>query len=65
MKEPIIVLTFRGKGKGTRPDYVMPKLFKDVESANEYISIVTNLDDKYWTYAEIVKNGEEIEPFNE
>lgn len=58
----IIVIVARGKGR-ENADWIKPKLFDTREDAEKYIESVNDLDSKYWTYAEIVKDGEEIEPW--
>lgn len=58
----IIVLVARGKGRGSSADFVRVKLFNSVEEANTYIKSVNDLESKYWTYAEIVSEGVDVEP---
>lgn len=58
----VIVLVARGKGRGTA-DSVKVLLFDSKEEANIYIETINDLESKYWTYAEIVENGREVEPF--
>jgi len=60
--EKIIVIIARGKGR-EGADWITPKLFDDIKEAEAFIKEVTDLDSKYWTYAEIVRDGQEIEPF--
>ena len=60
--EKIIVIVAKGKGRGGAI-WITPKLFDTREDAESYIESVNDLDSKYWTYAEIVGDGEEIEPF--
>jgi hypothetical protein len=59
--EKVIVIVARGKGNDGI-DYIKPLLFDTTEEAEEYIEGVNDVDSKYWTYAEIVPNGVEIEP---
>ena len=58
----IIVIVARGKGR-EGADWIKPVLFNTKEEAQKYIESVNDLESKYWTYAEIVDNGEEIEPW--
>jgi hypothetical protein len=58
----IIVIVARGKGR-EGADWIKPVLFDTKEEAQKYIESVNDLESKYWTYAEIVDNGEEIEPW--
>jgi len=60
--EKIIVIVARGKGRESA-DWIKPVLFNTKEKAQKYIESVSDLESKYWTYAEIVDNGEEIEPW--
>jgi hypothetical protein len=60
--KPIIVIVARGKGR-EGADWIKPKLFNTKEEAEKFIESVNDLDSKYWTYAEIVDDGEEIEPW--
>lgn len=60
--EKIIVIVARGKGR-EGADSITPKLFDTKEEAEKYIKSVNDLESKYWTYAEIVNDGEEIEPW--
>lgn len=60
--EKIIVIVARGKGREDA-DWIKPVLFDTKEEAQKYIESVNDLESKYWTYAEIVGNGEEIEPW--
>ena len=60
--KPIIVIVARGKGR-EGADWIKPKLFDIKEEAKKFIESVNDLESKYWTYAEIVEDGEEIEPF--
>ena len=59
--KPIIVIVAGGKGR-EGADWIKPKLFDTKEEAERFIESVNDLDSKYWTYAEIVKDSEEIEP---
>lgn len=60
--ETIIVIVARGKGR-EGADYIKPVLFDNKYDAEKYIESVNDLESKYWTYAEIVDNKEEIEPW--
>ena len=60
--ETIIVIVAKGKGR-EGADYIKPVLFDNKPDAEKYIESVNDLDGKYWTYAEIVGNKEEIEPW--
>ena len=60
--EPIIVIVAKGKGR-EGADWIIPKLFYTKEEAEKFIESVNDLDSKYWTYAEIVNDGEKIEPW--
>jgi len=60
--DKIIVVKARGKGR-ENADWITVKLFDTVKEANKYIEENNDLESKYWTYCEIVKEGEEIEPF--
>ena len=60
--KPIIVIVARGKGR-EGADWIAPKLFDTKEEAEKFIESVNDLESKYWTYAEIVEDGEEIEPW--
>lgn len=62
IKKPIIVIVAKGKGR-EGADWITPKLFDTPEDAEKYIESVNDLESKYWTYAEIVEDGEEIEPW--
>ncbi|MAX51520.1 MAG: hypothetical protein CMH22_06030 [Methylophaga sp.] len=57
-----IVIVARGKGR-EGADWIKPKLFDTREEAEKFIESVNDLESKYWTYAEIVADGEEIEPW--
>lgn len=58
----IIVIVARGKGR-EGADWIKPKLFDTKEEAEKFIESINDLESKYWTYAEIVDDGEEIEPW--
>ena len=58
----VIVIVANGKGR-EGADWITPKLFDTREDAEKYIESVNDLDSKYWTYAEIVEDGVEIEPW--
>ena len=60
--EKIIVIVARGKGR-EGADWIKPVLFDTKEEAQKYIESVNDLESKYWTYAEIVDNDKEIEPW--
>ena len=60
--KPIIVLVAKGKGR-EGADWITPKLFNTKEEAEKFIESVNDLDSKYWTYAEIIGDGEEVEPW--
>lgn len=62
MMDKVIVIVAKGKGR-ERPDFITPKLFDDIDKANKFIEDVNDLDGKYWTYAEVVDEGEELEPW--
>ena len=63
IKKPIIVIVAKGKGREEGANWITPKLFDTPEDAEKYIESVNDLESKYWTYAEIVEDGEEIEPW--
>ena len=58
----IIVIVAKGKGR-EGADWITPKLFNTKEEAEKFIESVNDLDSKYWTYAEIIGDGEEVEPW--
>jgi hypothetical protein len=58
--KPTIVLILKGKGNSDA-DTVSTRIFNNRIEAENFVSITTDLDKKYWTYAEIVSDGEEIE----
>ena len=60
--EQIIVLLQKGKGYDS-VDKVSVKLFTNKKDAEDFIEKNTDLVSKYWTYAEIIKEGEIIELF--
>lgn len=60
--EKIIVIVAEGKGRGS-VDWITPKLFDTLKEAEEFIKEVNDLDSKYWTYAEVVEDGERVEPY--
>jgi hypothetical protein len=60
--EKVIVIVAKGKGRESA-DFIKPILFDTRDEALAYINSVNDLDSKYWTYAEIVDNGQEIEPW--
>ena len=59
-KEKIIVLIVEGKGKGI--DFFTVKLFDTKDEAEKFINVINDLEHKYWTYAEIVGDGVQVEP---
>ena len=61
-RKDIIVIIAKGKGH-EHATYITPKLFETTEEAETYIKEVNDLESKHWTYAEIVKDGSEIEPY--
>jgi hypothetical protein len=63
MGEVIIVIVAQGKGQ-EGADYITPKLFSTEAEAKAFIAEVNDLESKYWTYAEIVKDGQKIEPWH-
>ena len=62
MNNPVIVIVAQGKGR-EGADHITPKLFNTEAEAKAFIADVNDLDSKYWTYAEIVKEGQKIEPW--
>lgn len=60
--EKIIVIVAEGKGR-EGADFITPKLFNTKEEAERYIESVNDSESKYWTRAEIVDNGERVEPW--
>lgn len=58
--EKIIVIVAEGKGR-VHADWITLKLFDTLEEANNFIKKVNDLESKYWTYAEVVDNGERLE----
>ena len=61
-KEKIIVLITEGKGRGSNADFITVKLFDTKDEAEKFISVINDLEHKYWTYAEIVGDGVQVEP---
>jgi len=57
-----IVIVAEGKGR-ERADSITPKIFNTVEEAEKYIESVNDSESKYWTRAEIVDDGERVEPW--
>jgi hypothetical protein len=60
--KPIIVIVAEGKGR-ENADFITVKLFKTKEEADVYIKKINDLESKYWTYAEIITDGEKTEPW--
>jgi len=58
----IIVAVFQGKGRG-HADSISIMLFDSEENANQFITEAKNLESKYWTFAEIVKEGETFDTY--
>lgn len=54
-----IVLKTEGKGKDY-VDFVTVKLFDKKEDADDYCKVHTS-DGKYWSFAEIISEGERLE----
>jgi hypothetical protein len=63
--QPASVLVLVAQGKGESTDFITPKMFHTVEEANAFINKVTSIDRKYWTRAEIVEMGCQVEPARE
>ena len=59
-----IVLVSHGKGND-RPDSFSVRLFAEKNAALDYIERVSHPEEKYWTVAEIVEDGEGVEPLRE
>ena len=59
-KEKIIVLIV--EGKRYRVDFFTVKLFDTKDEAEKFINVINDLEHKYWTYAEIVGDGVQVEP---
>lgn len=60
----VIVLVAEGMSTD-RPHRFTVKLFDNYTDAESFIEKVNNPTDKYWTVAEIVENGEAVEPSRE
>lgn len=59
--KPVIVIVASGVNDCT--EWITPKLFKTETEAKKFITSVNDVaSGKYWTYAEIVKDGQQIEP---
>lgn len=58
----IIVIVAEGKGR-EGADWITPRLLDTKDEAEKFINSVIDLESKYWTYAEIVEDGERTEPF--
>ena len=56
----ITVLILRGKGD-SYADFVEIRHCKSLVEANLLVEELTNIDSKYWTAAQIIEDGEEIE----
>jgi len=54
--ENITVLIF--EGKNTSAEKVSFKLFNSIGDASDFIEKVNSLDGKYWTFAQMVQEGE-------
>ena len=61
-KEKVIVLIAEGKGIGSSADFITVKLFDTKDEAEKFINVINDLEHKYWTYAEIVEDGVQVEP---
>ena len=61
-KEKVIVLIAEGKGIGSSADFITVKLFDTKDEAEKFINVINDLEHKYWTYAEIVGDGVQVEP---
>ena len=59
-----IVLVLKGKGiDNADSSYV--KIFDHYTDAVNYCEYNTDLDSKYWTYCQVVKDGEEVWTYKE
>ena len=61
-EEKVIVLIAEGKGIGSSADFITVKLFDTKDEAEKFINVINDLEHKYWTYAEIVGDGVQVEP---
>ena len=59
-KEKVIVLI--AEGKGIEYIFFTVKLFDTKDEAEKFINAINDLEHKYWTYAEIVGDGVQVEP---
>ncbi len=59
-----IVLIAHGKGNDYPHNFAV-RLFSNKEEALEYIERINKPNEKYWTVAEIVKEGKAVEPMRE
>ena len=59
-----IVLILRGKGKGNA-DFIKAKPFDDLKEAKKYVEDNTDMDSKYWTSCQLVRQNQEIETYYE
>jgi len=58
----ITVLKTEGKGR-ENADFITVMHFDDVLEANKYCEDNTDLDTKYWSFAEIITPGVKLEPW--
>jgi hypothetical protein len=58
----IVVLKTEGKGRESA-DFVTVMLFDKTEDADKYCKEHTDLEAKYWSFAEIINTGERLEPW--
>lgn len=56
---PVIVLVTRGKRESV--DFATVRLFDSVASADAFVEEVCTGPVKYWTHAEILRDGDEVE----
>ena len=61
-EEKVIVLIAEGKGRVSSADFITVKLFDTKDEAEKFINVINDLEHKYWTYAEIVGDGVQVEP---
>jgi len=60
--DKIIVVKARGKGR-ENANLISVHIFDTVGEAKTFIQDNNDLESKYWTYCEIVQNGQELEPY--